>query len=271
MLGKLIKYDLRYMIRRFGPLWLGLAAVSMLNGFTIRQLDSGRLEGTMLFIVGIMPLIVLFALWVAVAVLTLTYICERFYKGLLGDEGYLMFTLPVTTGEHIASKTVTALILQIATGIVGLLSWGLLMVVYRPAWVSFFFEVLPELWAGVRQVPLWFWLELLVLALVTAVSQTLHIYAAISLGHMAKKHRAGWAFAAYIGISMAQSILLSALVPLLANMPDEWFFYMDGYGVHGMQWVAAAALGATILWQLVKCAAFFFGSDYILKNKLNLE
>ena len=36
MLGKLMKYDLRSMLRRFGGLWIAIAALSVINGFSIR-------------------------------------------------------------------------------------------------------------------------------------------------------------------------------------------------------------------------------------------
>lgn len=273
MLGKLIKYDLRSMIRRFVPLWTALAVLSVLNGYTIRNvLNSGNFKGTLFFLLGIMPLILLVVLWMAVAVMTLVYICERFYKGLLGDEGYLMLTLPVTTGEHIAAKTTVAFILEVATGIVGLISWGLLMVVYQPDWLKEALQYLPEFFTELfRQVPFWFWAELTVLAVVTTVANTLHIYVSICLGHLAKKHRVGMSFVAYVAINMAMTTLTFMLIPLLERMPDNWYYYVDSMGVQGYPWVAAAALGATIVWQLLQCAAFWFGSDYVLKNKLNLE
>lgn len=41
---------------------------------------------------------------VALFVLTMIVIIQRFYKGLLCDEGYLMFTLPVKPWQLIATK-----------------------------------------------------------------------------------------------------------------------------------------------------------------------
>ena len=88
MLGKLIKYDFRSCIRRFGPLWLGMVALAVINGFTIGHvLDNGSITGWAQFAFGVMPLILLIVLWTAVAIMSLVFVCERFYKGLLGDEG----------------------------------------------------------------------------------------------------------------------------------------------------------------------------------------
>ena len=133
MLGKLIKYDFRSCIRRFGPLWLGLTALAAINGFTIGHvLDNSAIYGWPQFALGIVPMILLGVMWTAVAIMTLVFVCERFYKGLLGDEGYLSLTLPVTTEQHILSKAVVATLLEIITGFVAVLSGCLLVLVYKP-------------------------------------------------------------------------------------------------------------------------------------------
>lgn len=45
-----------------------------------------------------------FALCVAIVVLTAMIIIQRFNKNLIGDEGYLMFTLPVSHVQLLTSK-----------------------------------------------------------------------------------------------------------------------------------------------------------------------
>lgn len=67
-------------------------------------------------------MLVYFGLCVAIAVVTFLVVVQRFYKGLLGQEGYLMFTLPVPTWQLTLSKLVGATIMTILSGIVGILS-----------------------------------------------------------------------------------------------------------------------------------------------------
>ena len=87
-----MKYDLRSCLRKFWMLWSGLAALAVLNGYTINHvLDNSRFEGFLAFLFGVLPLILFFVLGIATAILILVFICDRFYKGLLGDEGYLAF------------------------------------------------------------------------------------------------------------------------------------------------------------------------------------
>ncbi len=69
--------------------------------------------------------LLLFALWVAMGVLTVVSIIQRFYKNLLGDEGFLMFTLPVSSTTLLGSKMLAAMLWTIASSMVGMLSFFL--------------------------------------------------------------------------------------------------------------------------------------------------
>ena len=276
MFGKLIKYDFRCCIRKFGPLWLGLAALALINGFTVRHvLENDAVSGWLQFFTGVTPLILLIVLWTAVGIMALVFICERFYKGLLGDEGYLMFTLPVTTGEHIAAKTVVALLLELITGVVAVLSAFLFILMYDASLFPRAGELIARFFAEF-DVPAgvwWILAELVVMNLIMAVAQTLHIYLAICLGHLSSKHRAGLAVLAYIAISMALSNLATLFIPLLEKLPDDWFVTIDALGQLQYNGVGAAAalIGVGILAALLQCAIFYFGSSAIIQRRLNLE
>ena len=273
MLGKLIKYDFRSCIRRFGPLWLGMVALAVINGFTIGHvLDNGSITGWAQFAFGVMPLILLIVLWTAVAIMSLVFVCERFYKGLLGDEGYLSMTLPVTTEEHIAAKAITAFLLELITGIAAVVSGLLLIAVYRPAILAEIFRALPKVLRYIDGHVVTLLIEYLVFVLVGSVAQTMHIYLAICLGHLAKNHRVAWSLGAYVLISVVISNILTLCAPLLNRIPEEWFFTIDEFGTHitafaPIAWMIAGA----ILVEAIVAAAFFFASNYILKNRLNLE
>ena len=100
MTGKLIKYEIRSSIKMMAVIWAALIAVSVLFSLSINFLsdlviDSGNGINTIVGIVEIITGIMYFAVFVALVVATVVMIILRFYKGLLGDEGYLMHTLPV--------------------------------------------------------------------------------------------------------------------------------------------------------------------------------
>ena len=273
MLGKLIKYDFRSCIRKFGPLWLGMAALAVINGFTIGHvLDNDKMTGWLQFALGVMPLVLMIVLWTAVGIMSLVFICERFYKGLLGDEGYLSLTLPVTTGEHIASKLIVATLLSWISALVALVSGVLLLAVYKPSILGEIARGLPELFSYIDGRVVCIFLEYLLFVLVGSVVSTLHIYLAICLGHLARSHRIAWAIGAYVLINVAMSNLLALCSPLMNRIPEEWFFTFSEAGFQFKGFAPIAGLiGAAILLEALVAAAFFAGSNYILKNKLNLE
>ncbi len=75
MLGKLMKYDLRSGIRTFSLIWIGLALLGAINGLTIRFVLAGDTQsGLVSFVFGVLPMILLVALYVAMGIF-----CPRFY------------------------------------------------------------------------------------------------------------------------------------------------------------------------------------------------
>ena len=283
MLGKLMKYDLRSMLRRFGGLWIAIAALSVINGFSIRGAfeQATARSGWAAFFLSVLPPMLLFGLYVATGVLTLIFICERFYKGLLGDEGYLMFTLPASVSAHIGSKTLSALILELLSFLVAVISGMLLLVISAPEELANSWQTLRE---GLAQVSLpaslpWLIVECVVLSLIGIVAEMLKIYAAIALGHLAKKHRVLWAIVSYIGLNIVLSFLLGLSVERaaawnlfsgLAN-PNFGVEFVEGKWAFEGVGLVAGVTGGAIVGELLLCAALFFLTRWILKNKLNLE
>ena len=95
MFGKLLKYELRSVMRDFLFVWIGILVLSTVNAFTMGLGNDPEVDGFKAFLLVALPLMVLFALYVAAFVIALLYVLRRFWNGLLGNEGYLMFTLPV--------------------------------------------------------------------------------------------------------------------------------------------------------------------------------
>ena len=185
-----------------------------------------------------------------------------------------MHTLPVTAGAHIASKGLIALILEIVSGLVALLCVTLVAVAYSGEELV---RVWQEFLAEFRQLPFpastpWLIAEGILVAIVVAATETLKIFAAISLGHLAKKQRVLWAILAYVGIDVVLNILfgLGVTSGLIEHIfgNSNWGYFPDGSALAGFM---AGAMGTVLLWELLLGVAFFFLSRYILKNRLNLE
>ena len=280
----MVNYDLRSGIRTFALIWIGLALLGAINGLTIRFVLAGDTQsGLVSFVFGVLPMILLVALYVAMGIFVLVFIIDRFYKGLLGNEGYLMFTLPVTSTAHIASKALTSMIFSVASAIVALLSGVLLMAVLTPPNFSDVAQAFQEAGRYLRVNPLpagtgWLIAEFAVYMLIAAAVTILQIYTAISIGHLAKKNRGWFALLAYVGISIAFSIIMNGCMSLLLqsdafpNVLLNWEFCLDDTGWHvqgvGMM---ASALGIYIGLDLLVGTGFFFATRAILSKRLNLE
>lgn len=284
MLGKLMKYDLRSGIRTFALIWIGLAALAAINGLTLRIAFDGDIQSKLAnIIITVLPMVLLVALYVAMGIFMLVFIINRFYKGLLGDEGYLMFTLPVSVSEHIGSKLLTSMIFQIGSFAVAVLSGGLLLAVLAPANLREITAAVRDMTDYLAENPLpagtgWLIAEFAVYMLIAAAVTILQIYTAISIGHLAKKNRGWFALLAYVGISIAFSIIMNGCTSLLLqsdaflNVPLNWEFCLDDTGWHvqgvGMM---ASALGIYIGLALLEGTGFFFATRAILSKRLNLE
>lgn len=100
MLGKLIKHEFKSTAHSMLGVFLaaGITFVIMLLVFLV------KIKSLM-----VISSVVLGAIAVAVLVITLFSIVSTFNKSLYGAQGYLSFTLPVTSKQLLASKTIVSL------------------------------------------------------------------------------------------------------------------------------------------------------------------
>ncbi|EGT2202569.1 ABC transporter multidrug-family permease [Clostridioides difficile] len=254
MLAKLLKYELKASGRVFIPLYIAILIVAVFNGIFMNT--------NILQIQGI-AILVLTSLFMALAVLTIVVTIQRFRKNLLGDEGYLMFTLPVSTSSLILSKCITALIYAVVSFIVAIFTFGVLMLFGTSG------ILLPEILDLFNTSFKWIsenFLDILVLLLVMLTSYSLFIlllYTSISMGQLPKfnKHRNIVAFASFIAINIVISIVGDAVGSILPkeNTNMIYHFYQSSHFMFA------------ILGDIVVIVALFFATKFILDKKLNLE
>ena len=243
MFGKLMKYELKSLLKGLLPLYGAILAVALINAVMASFGIGNSIDG----LPQVTAIMLYFGLCVAVAVVTFLVIIQRFYKGLLGQEGYLMFTLPVPTWQLTLSKLLGAVITTILSGIVGMLS----------------ILILGSLNINWTLDATLFIIELIVLMLVGVAAMILEIYVAMALGHLANKHRIAMSFVWFVVLQTVLSFLTGLSAMALGYSPFFPAFYAN-LSAHGMMWMM-------ILPCLIEAAVFYFGTTWILKNKLNLE
>lgn len=219
MLGKLMKHEFRA-TGRFGlPLCGVMIALSVVAGMALRVGASGRYnqwEEVGTFIV------VLYGLSVfAVAIGIFVILVQHFKRNLLGDEGYLMRTLPVSIHELLLSKLFVALLWYAAATLFIILS-GLLVAVFSGAWSLKWFRdvaVGRALRDALAALDVGFWISVVLWAAGAMALFTLLCYADLTLSQTFGKHRV-----LYGVVAVVVFILLLRLVFGLNSILDALIF-----------------------------------------------
>jgi hypothetical protein len=268
MLGKLMKYEIKATGRTLIPLYIALLAFAIINKIFIGTGLSDKLKGfgSIPFILSIFGYGCTMA---AVFIVTFFVIIQRFYKNLLGDEGYLMNTLPVTTITNITSKISIATFWNIVSGFVAVLS--IIIMAFNPdAFSQFFREVFRALSEGYAELGVQLYIviiEVIIAILIYLVKSVTMIYASISIGHLFSKHRILSSFGAFIVLNLITTAISSALGITFSHSNLASMFH----NINNSSLPVHLFLGFLILLNLVFFIAYFIITNYILKNKLNLE
>lgn len=261
MFGKLMKYDLRSSLRTMLPLWLTTIAMSAVFGLLLRH-DVDPHDALGEFLLVILPVTVLVLLMGAMFAVALVFMVRGFSHGLLGQEGYLMFTLPVTTSALIASKALSALIIELLTIAAAAVS-GCLLVLHDSAFGEImralgeaYEQIRPMLDAHPEAVPCM--IIICVGVLFWMLSLNLQTYFSFSVGQLARKRRTALAIVVFCAVS----IVMIRLTPALIELSDYFVFNRQSD-------VEACCMFAAV--PVVLCAAYFFAARGILAHRLNLE
>jgi len=267
MLGKLLKYELMGTARYFLPLFAAALLFSILN-----RLFNSVFSPNFYWINGLLMFIEVILI-IAIAVMMLVIIILRFYKNLLGNEGYLMFTLPVSTHHNILSKLITATIWNVAAMLVVAASIFIIAGanvndVALNAWNEFIrFAVMT-----LNLDPILLMFEWIVLCLVSVVGNILMLYLAMAIGQLANEHKFLVSFGAFIGIQIGLSIIVSAVGSAISGLAittgPEAFEWFDSLGI--ARAVQLGTLAAAFI-SIALGAACYFVTHFLLKRKLNLS
>lgn len=271
MFGRLLKYDFRSMFKQFGFIWPAALVLALVNRFTISGLDSTSAVGETTAGVA---MFVYVAILMAMFVITVIFVIQRFFKGLLGDEGYLMHTLPVKSWLLIASKLLAAVAATALSILVAILS---ILVVAPIQWGHIFGDMFRGLgylfthWNVHMTHGALLLLELLLFICVGMAQGYLQLYLAMAIGQLFNKNRIAMSVVAYIAVNAAMSALLGVLGAMSFRPLQALGDLLVNTSSLSGQAAAHLALWIGILWTGALGALYFFGTEYILRKKLNLE
>ncbi|MEG1448574.1 MAG: hypothetical protein RR048_04940 [Oscillospiraceae bacterium] len=272
MLGKLTKYEFMATAKNFLPLYGAIIIISIINRifvfsdlhFLRSTLNSSLIDVGQFF--NFMLNMIFFAIIIAIGVITLLVVIQRFYKNLYGDQGYLMHTLPVPKWELIASKVLVSVVWIISSGFIIFVSISILVV--NTDFIRESFEMIKIL---IDEVGFSIIFEGLALAFAACISSVLCIYAAISLGNMFNSFKVLWSFGAYIAFALIESNI--AFIGI--NVLDKVFDIFNKIFATDIEYLIMKTphplLLVLIAFEVVTAIAYFFVSHIIMSKKLNLQ
>ncbi|MEE1313228.1 MAG: hypothetical protein UHS41_05720 [Lachnospiraceae bacterium] len=252
MLGKLIKYDLKAMGKTMVPLWITVIIIGLIYGiqtyfgFMAPMFDEG-MSGILI--------LVLFSIFLAIFVLNIIFVIQRFWNGLLKEEGYLMFTLPVSIRSLILSKSISSFLISLGSVITaGIVASFMALGAFSYQEVKDFVNEISSMIVINSEFIIDMILQMFIIIL-SIISGIYEAYAAMAIGHLSNKNRFVFSFVSYIVLSGIVGTIEGFIIDILDNMMLEDLVY------------SILMLVLTIVLIIVYHAI----TEFILRKRLNLE
>jgi len=269
MVKKLFKYEIIYYVKRLLPFYIVLMSVA---AFT-RILEIFERDALVFDIVYTSSVIAYVVALIASIAAVLILAIMRYYKNLFTAEGYLSFTLPVTETQHIFVKTATALLFEIASIVLCVLSFVILSLGELGAEVAKAIGYLLKLYFGKLGTHGGFYIaEFLLLLFVSSVLMLFVFYSCITIGQLAKKNRVAASVGVYFGFYLIEQIIGTVIVIIVsvASLNEEWQRFMQKVLREIKTYIHIGLVGYTVILAVVAVALFFI-NRHIMRKKLNLE
>ena len=262
MLRKLVKHELRATSRVMLPTFLVVIVLAICSNFSVRLF--GNANSSFLNIIAAIILTAFGLSLFALIIIALVMMVNRFRTNFMGDEGYIMFTLPASVHQLVWSKIIVSTLWFAATLVVELLA---------AVFMVFDVNFLGDFWSGLtdlfRELTTYYTLngaailaEFLVLLFVSCAAMCLVFYASMAVGYSFDRHK--------LALSVVFFFLFNFLTQVIGSMSllsldhVNWTFSSAMAGVHTMMWSSIAAM-------IVYGAIFYVITVVVLKRRLNLE
>ena len=271
MVKKLLKQEFKYYIHTLifilpVVLFLGIST------YILHLFETDSIIYQLLYILSMVLFsISTFAALLAVEILMVV----RFYKNMYTSEGYLTFTLPVNSHQHVFAKLIAHIICLIATVFVVVISW--LIVVNGMTDLSeefnFIWSTISNAYTGENAVhAIFITLELIVLFAIAVFTSPLIYYSCISIGQLAKKNRIILAIVTYYLYTVIAQVLLTVFTMILSILATKGLLNdIPQFIIDNPFATIHIVLIVIILITIGISALFYFITIRIMNNKLNLE
>lgn len=285
MLGKLIKYEWKGLIKPLSILYLVLLGITILTGLLIVTINPDYDDVTMgLSVLFTILSVLIYYFGIIVCSLgTMLIIAIRFYKTCYTDEAYLTHTLPVSARQLLAAKTITSVLCYLLSMLIIGLTVVMLLIVLVTHMINLgeipaaelstgFSELLAELnqeFATEMGISIsGYFIYLISISLVSSVCSIISILGCVSLGQLYTKHRILGAIIAYFVMTFVLQIAAYAgMIPMYAKIfaaeyTGETILIFD---------LLRPTLIITMAASVIIAIVMYFINIHMMTKRLNLE
>lgn len=274
MLLKLLKHEFRCTRRIMLPILIGVLGLGVMAGVSMRVIEGTHelnfLLKTLLDLIQVGFYLSVFAAVVA-AVILMVY---RFYKNLMGDEGYISMTLPVTVDGHIWNKLISSTVWLIAA--IGVCIASLLLMLAISGQKVDFSQLdqlitFANMELGVGNVAV-FIAEFFLFVILATFAGNLHFYCAMAIGCSANSSKKFLSVVAYFGIDIARNVLSVSSLAFLGSkaVMNRIDLALSFETARELLPFVHSLMGVALLAILLAGCVLYLVTRIFMKKKLNL-
>lgn len=275
MLGKLLKHEFTATGRIMLPALAAVTGITLLANLLLRFGDALAQKLRLLSALFVLVIVAAVVAVIAVEILTIVLMVLRFYRHILGPEGYLTHALPVNVHQLVWSKIIVSAVWIVVTNLLVFLLFMLtlsfagqlnLAEIFRgfPSWREIV-EVLGQLGISEARISTLI-LEIVLMILASLLVTCLHFYAAMTLGHIFPKNKILLSVLIFVGINVVFSVLsMVGSFGLQTLLRDSVYAGFDDAMV-----MLVRLFDFALILQLIEAAILYFATTLGLKKGLNL-
>ena len=275
MLGKLLKHEFKATARTMLPMFGVVVLLSVLANLGFAQIADAE-NGALDILFGLFIFAFFLGLF-TMGVMAMVVMIQRFYKNVLGDEGYLTLTLPVNVHEIVWSKLIVSFVWFLATGLIAMAAVFIAVFTLTYTGLGEMFQNMPSFGEMLRLffektsiTPLQLTgaiAQFAAMIILSSLTTCLHFYAAMALGHSFSNNKVLLSVVFFIAISFVFSFV-SSLLGIFVEGLAMTVTVEAGSSV--MTTLQELSLGSMI-YTLIEGVILYLLTTYCLKHRLNLS
>ena len=274
MLGKLLKHEFKATARTMLPMFGVVVLLSVLANLGFAQIADSE-NGALDILFGLFIFAFFLGLF-TMGVMAMVVMIQRFYKNVLGDEGYLTLTLPVNVHEILWSKLIVSFVWFLATGMIAIAA--VFVAVFTLTYTEFgeMFRSMPSFGEMLRlffeKTDITPWqltsviLQFAAIIILSSLTVCLHFYASMALGHSFSNNKVLLSVVFFIAISFFFSFVTSMLGICTDGIS---LTVVEESGSAVIKSLQVMSLGS-VIYTLIEGIILYLLTTWCLKHRLNL-